>query len=59
MALYAIGDLQPVPGRGKAHGCFWGRLKGYMEKLARGMAVIGPPGYDGSARGFKLGNVSG
>ena len=42
MALYAIGDLHLSLGGEKPMDVFGGAWKGYMEKLARGMAVIGP-----------------
>lgn len=42
MALYAIGDLHLCLGAPKPMDVFGGAWVGYMEKLRRGMAVIGP-----------------
>ena len=42
MALYAIGDLHLCLGAPKPMDIFGGAWKGYMDKLAEGMSVIGP-----------------
>ncbi len=42
MALYAIGDLHLCLGAPKPMDIFGGAWVGYMEKLAKGMQVIGP-----------------
>ncbi len=42
MALYAIGDLHLCLGTPKPMDIFGGAWVGYMEKLKRGMSVIGP-----------------
>lgn len=42
MALYAIGDLHLCLSAPKPMDVFGGAWSGYMDKLARGMSVIGP-----------------
>ena len=42
MALYTIGDLHLSLGAPKPMDVFGGKWVGYMEKLARGLSVIGP-----------------
>ncbi len=42
MALYAIGDLHLCLGAPKPMDVFGGAWTGYMDKLEKGMAVIGP-----------------
>lgn len=42
MALYAIGDLHLSLGENKSMDVFGGKWIDYMEKLEKGMAVIGP-----------------
>ncbi len=42
MALYAIGDLHLCLGAPKPMDIFGGAWTGYMEKLKKGMSVIGP-----------------
>lgn len=42
MALYAIGDLHLCLGAPKPMDIFGGAWVGYMDKLARGLSVIGP-----------------
>ena len=42
MALYAIGDLHLCLGAPKPMDIFGGAWNGYMEKLKRGVSVIGP-----------------
>ena len=42
MALYAIGDLHLSLGAPKPMDVFGGAWVGYMDKLEKGMTVIGP-----------------
>ena len=42
MALYAIGDLHLSLGAPKPMDVFGGAWVGYMDKLEKGMSVIGP-----------------
>ena len=42
MALYAMGDLHLSLGADKPMDVFGGAWRGYMDKLRKGLSIIGP-----------------